>query len=115
MPWHALTFDGLDAVADAEFAEQTNGTVTAVGGPGVVTQVNAPLVTKFMDTVTPHIQKAVSAGLAEAVNANKQKLVIGGVVAGSAVAAALYFLWKMSSRMTECCPAQPRRLNGCCE
>ena len=119
MPWHAFTFDGLDT-ADAEFAEQIDTPSTT--GPGVVTQVNTPLVNRFMETVAPHIQKAVSAGVTDAVNNTitslkpeyKQKLLIGGIAVGGAAVLALLFLWKMSSRLQECCPARPISGLGYC-
>jgi len=140
MPWHAFTFDGLDAaLADAEFAEQVSLSTAAAEqaviptspgtGPGTITQVNTPLVNRFMETLTPHLQKAVSAGVTDAVNNTistlkpeyKQKLLIGGIAAGSAAVLALLFLWKMSSRLQECCPARPmsglgcsRPMDGCC-
>lgn len=119
MPWHAFTFDGLEAaLADAEFAEQVNTVATAT--PTTVTHVNAPLVNRFMESITPHLQKAVSAGVTDAVNntiaqlrpAYKEKLLIGSIAAGSAALLALVFLWKMSSRLQECCPARP--MSGCC-
>lgn len=137
MSWHAFTFDGLDAaLADAEFTEQVNLSATAAEqaitlpptGPGTVTQVNAPLVNRFMETLSPHLQKAVSAGVTDAVNTTlaslkpeyKQKLLIGGIAAGGAALLALIFLWKMSSRLQECCPARPmsgvgcQPIGGCC-
>lgn len=124
MPWHAFTFDGLDTtLADTEFAEQI-GAASAVPttltqtSPGTVTQVNAPLVNRFMETVAPHIQKAVTTGVAEAVatlhQTHKQKVLIGGIAAGGATLLALAFLWRMSSRLQECCPARPRSMGNCC-
>jgi len=111
MPWHAFTFDGLDN-ASAEFAEQADLTP---GGPGVVTQVNQQLVGQMMNSVQPYLQKAVSAGLTDTIQAHKTQLTIGMVAAGSFAVAALAFLWRMSTRMKECCPARPvRSVGNCC-
>ena len=126
MPWHAFTFDGIDAaLADAEFAEQVNMATTVSSAPVVTsgTQVNSPLVERFMESMSPHLQKAISAGVTDAVNNTiatlkpeyKQKMLIGGIAAGSAALLALIFLWKMSSRLQECCPARPiNGMGGCC-
>ena len=108
MPWHAFTFDGLDN-ASADFADQTDLTP---GGPGVVTQVNQQLVDQMMGAVGPHLQKAVSAGLADTIQTHKTQLTIGMVAAGGFAVAALAFLWRMSTRMKECCPARP--VGNCC-
>jgi hypothetical protein len=119
MAWRAFTFDGLDtAFADAEFTDQMDSKDTSLtpessGGPGVVTQVNAPLVQKFMNAVTPHLQKAVAEGVNDAVVQHKQKLTLGAVAVGGTALLALVFLWKMSSRLQECCPARP--VSGYCE
>ena len=99
MPWHAFTFEGLDATP----------TETASGEPGVVTEVNAPLVNQVMAAIGPHIQKSVSAGLIDVVKQNKKVLILS---LGGVTLATLALLWTIQKRLRSCCPSRP--MGNCC-
>ncbi len=112
MPWHALTFDGLDGMlADVEFADQVPSAPDTAAG--TITQVNAPLVDSFMQKVSPHLQKAVSAGISDAAGFLSQHKTAVSVAAGGAAVLALLFLWRISSQLKTCCPAPQRPMSGC--
>jgi hypothetical protein len=103
MPWHALTFDGLDQATDT-------------GGDALVTtELDSSLLTRTMVAATPHIQKAVAAGINDAVEVvrleYKQKATIGLVAVGGITVLALVLMWQMKNRLQECCPVKP--LRGC--
>lgn len=66
--------------------------------------MNVELVDRFMSAVKPHIQQAVSAGIADGLSNAKKTSWIVGLISVGITAALITGVWVTATRVGRCCP-----------